>query len=96
VDEDFAFHAAVAGAARNHVYTATLAMLDSHIRFGINLTCKLSLRQPVRRLLLVQKEHREVLDAIAVRDAAGAARAMAEHIENARRRMFEGAAIEGE
>jgi DNA-binding GntR family transcriptional regulator len=44
----------------------------------------------------VRKEHREVLDAIAVRDAAGAARAMAEPIENARRRMFEGAAIEGE
>jgi GntR family transcriptional regulator, transcriptional repressor for pyruvate dehydrogenase complex len=56
VDEDFAFHAAVAGAARNRFYTATLAMLDSHIRFGINLTHKLSLRQPVGRLLLVQKE----------------------------------------
>jgi GntR family transcriptional repressor for pyruvate dehydrogenase complex len=96
VDEDFAFHAAVAAAARNHFFTATLAMLDSHIRFGINLTRKLSLRQPVKRLLLVQEEHRRVLEAIARRDAATAARAMAEHIENARRRMFEGAASEGE
>ena len=53
-------------------------------------------RQPVKRLLLVQEEHRRVLDAIIRRDAATAARAMAEHIENARRRMFEGAAPEGE
>jgi GntR family transcriptional repressor for pyruvate dehydrogenase complex len=96
VDADFAFHAAVAAAARNHFFTATLAMLDNHIRFGMNLTRKLSLRQPVQRLLLVQEEHRRVLEAIALRDAAAAARAMAEHIENARRRMFEGAAHEGE
>lgn len=32
-------------------------MLDSHIRFGINLTRKLSLRQPIKRRLLVQEEH---------------------------------------
>ena len=57
MDEDFAFHAAVAAAARNHFFTATLAMLDSHIRFGIKLTRKPSLRQPIKRLLLVQEEH---------------------------------------
>jgi DNA-binding FadR family transcriptional regulator len=96
VDEDFAFHAAVAAAARNHFFTATLAMLDNHIRFGMSLTRKLSLRQPVKRLLLVQEEHHRVLEAIALRDAATAARAMAEHIDNARRRMFEGPATEGE
>lgn len=96
VDQDFAFHAAVAAAAGNHFFTATLGMLDSHIRFGMQLTRKLSLRQPAQRLLLVQEEHRRVLEAIALRDAATAARAMASHIDNARRRMFEGAASEGE
>ena len=63
---------------------------------GWSLTRKLSLRQPVQRLLLVREEHRQVLEAIAARDAATAARAMASHIDNARRRMFEGAAHEGE
>jgi GntR family transcriptional regulator, transcriptional repressor for pyruvate dehydrogenase complex len=96
VDEDFAFHAAVAAAARNHFFTATLAMLDSHIRFGIKLTRKPSLRQPIKRLLLVQEEHRQVVEAIARRDAAAAARAMTEQIENPRRRMVEGEATEGE
>lgn len=96
VDEDFAFHAAVAAAAGNHFFTATLAMLDSHVRFGMSLTRQLSLRQPVKCLLLVQEEHRRVLEAIAARDAATAARAMASHIDSARRRMFEGASSEGE
>jgi len=95
VDADFAFHAAVAAAARNHFFTATLAMLDSHIRFGLQLTRNLSLRQPVKRLLLVQEEHRRVLEAIVRRDADAAARTMALHIDNARQRMFEGAASEG-
>jgi DNA-binding FadR family transcriptional regulator len=34
VDADFAFHAAVAAAARNHFFAAALAMLDNHIRLA--------------------------------------------------------------
>jgi DNA-binding GntR family transcriptional regulator len=70
--------------------------LDRALLHQLAVTHDHDVRQPVKRLLLVQEEHRRVLDAIIRRDAATAARAMAEHIENARRRMFEGAAPEGE
>lgn len=90
VDADFAFHMAVAEAARNHFFTSTLAMLEQHIAAGMNVTRSLSLLRPRDRLALVQAEHRQILDAIRQRDAATAEAAMVAHIDNARRRMFDG------
>ena len=61
-----------------------------HILTGINLTRNLSLRKPQERLELVQREHYNILDAIIASDAIAARNAMRDHIENARKRVFEG------
>ena len=59
------------------------------LAFGMNLTRNLSLRNAAR-LRLVQDEHVAILAAIEARDPRRARAAMERHIENARRRMFEG------
>lgn len=90
VDADFLFHLAVAAASANRYFPETVRMLREHIEFGMNITRNLSLRQPLARLRLVQDEHRHVLEAIGARDPEAAEAAMVTHIDNARRRMFEG------
>ncbi len=90
VDADFAFHRAVAAATRNAYFEQTIAMLEDQVRTGMKVTRNLSLLQPHQRLRLVQDEHLAVVDAISRRDPAAAEAAMAQHIDNARRRMFEG------
>jgi DNA-binding FadR family transcriptional regulator len=90
VDADYEFHLAVSLATGNRYFPETIKMLREHIQFGMNITRNLSLRQPLARLRLVQDEHRRVLDAIAAGDEAAAEQAMLTHVDNARRRMFEG------
>lgn len=90
VDADYRFHLAVANAARNHFFAATLAMLESQIRTAINVARSLSLRRTIAQGQPAQDEHRRVVEAIRGRDAAAAERLMSEHIENARRRIFDG------
>lgn len=90
VDADFAFHRAVAAAACNAYFEQTIAMLEDQVRVGMNVTRNLSLLQPQERLRFVQDEHEAVVAAIRRRDPAAAEAAMARHIDNARRRMFEG------
>ncbi|MBX9874831.1 MAG: FCD domain-containing protein, partial [Beijerinckiaceae bacterium] len=74
----------------NHYHVAVQEGLQAQTALGMNLTRNLSL-QNAARLRQVQDEHVAIVDAIAARDAAGARAAMERHIENARRRMFEGA-----
>lgn len=90
VPADFAFHLAVAEAARNRFFAAALAMLESHVQTGMEVSHNLSLGQPGYRPSIVQEEHEAVLQAIERRDPKGAKRLMELHIDNARRRMFEG------
>ena len=89
VDADVDFHRAIAQATHNPYHITVQATLQAHIAFGMNLTRNLSLRDGAR-LRLVQDEHVEIVAAIEVRAAARARAAMERHIENARRRMFEG------
>jgi GntR family transcriptional repressor for pyruvate dehydrogenase complex len=90
VEEDIAFHRSVAEATGNRFFTATLAALQTQVAVGITLNRNLSLIQPRDRLLRGQEEHRAVLDAIAARNEGGARETMRLHIENARKRVFEG------
>jgi GntR family transcriptional repressor for pyruvate dehydrogenase complex len=90
VDEDLAFHRSVAEATGNRFFTATLAAIQSQVTVGITLNRNLSLIQPRDRLLRGQQEHRAVLNAIAARDEVAARAMMRLHIENARKRVFEG------
>ncbi len=90
VEADFAFHVAVAAAARNDYFEQTIVMLADQVRVGMNVMRNLTLLKPAERLRLVQDEHQAVIDAIRRREPAAAEAAMARHIDNARRRMFEG------
>lgn len=90
IDEDIAFHQAVAAAADNRFFLSTMAAIASQIRVGIGLNRSLTLQQPPSRRSAVLTEHRAIYDAIASRDTEGARRAMHQHLENARLRIFEG------
>lgn len=90
VEEDIVFHRSVAEATGNRFFTGTLAALEAPTAAGITLNRNLSLIQPRDRILRGQEEHRVVLEAIAARDEAKARTAMRQHIENARKRVFEG------
>jgi DNA-binding FadR family transcriptional regulator len=90
VEEDIAFHRSIAEATGNRFFAETLAALHPQIALGVRLNRNLSLIQPRQRIIGGQEEHRAVFDAIAVRDEAAARAAMRRHIENARRRVFEG------
>jgi len=90
VEEDIAFHRAVAETTGNHFFVTTLNGLHEQIATGISLNRNLSLIQPRLRLLTVQIEHRAILDAIESGDETGARRSMQTHLESARRRVFEG------
>jgi DNA-binding FadR family transcriptional regulator len=89
VDEDMAFHLAIAEATGNRFFAETLSSLRNQITIGISLNRNLSLIQPRNRILAGQQEHRDVFEAIAARDEKRARQKMRTHIENARKRVFE-------
>ena len=91
VDADERFHRAVAESTHNPYHILVQTSLQPHIAFGMTLTRNLSLLRAAERLRAVQDEHRAILEAIEDRNSDGARAAMQAHIENARRRMFEGA-----
>lgn len=69
--------------------------MKANILTGMNLTRNLSLTKPRERLALVQKEHYAIFDAIRDKDPATARNAMRSHVENARKRVFEGKTTAG-
>ncbi len=87
---DFNFHFAVACATGNAYFSSTLEAMKEEIIYSITLTRQLSLRRSLPRLLLVQNEHRAIMQAIEERRPDEARRCMREHLEAARRRVFEG------
>jgi GntR family transcriptional regulator, transcriptional repressor for pyruvate dehydrogenase complex len=54
----------------------------------MNITRRLSLTRSRKRLLLVQEEHRRIVEAIVASDGDLARSAMREHIDNARHRAL--------
>lgn len=90
VEEDIAFHRAVAETTGNHFFVTTLNGLHEQIATGISVNRNLSLIQPRSRLLTVQREHKAILNAIESGDEAAARQAMQTHLDSARRRVFEG------
>lgn len=89
-EEDSRLHEAIADAAHNQYYATVQRQLRPHIATGMNITRSLSLRRTTERIRQVQDEHVAIVDAIRRRDADTAAELMQVHIQNARRRMFEG------
>ena len=90
VDADIAFHLKIAEASGNPYFASALEAIREPIAFGVGLTRRLSLRRSVERLRQVEAEHQVIRMRILSRDAEGARAAMRDHLENARRRLFEG------
>lgn len=92
-DADFMFHRAVAEAANNHYYTASMDALKPHIAVGMHLH-GLSLMGPRLQLEHVFGEHEKIFRAVAEGRAADARDAMRTHLEGSRDRLFEGKALD--
>jgi DNA-binding FadR family transcriptional regulator len=90
VEADENFHAVICEASNNQYFVAARTSMKANILTGLNLTRNLSLTKPQERLALVQKEHYAIYDAIERGDPDGASSAMRRHIDNARKRVFEG------
>jgi GntR family transcriptional regulator, transcriptional repressor for pyruvate dehydrogenase complex len=90
IEADLAFHTAVAEASGNTYFSTTLRMLEESIRTAMLLNRQLSLHNPVQRINLVQAEHKAIFDVIAAGDEDAAFAAMHMHIQDARRRVFDG------
>lgn len=90
IEEDFAFHLAIAAASKNHLFHSALSSMKNQIRFSIGLSRNLSREKSLERQLMVQQEHRAIVDAIARKDASAAREAMRRHISQALHRIFFG------
>ena len=90
IEADFAFHKAVAEASGNTYFATTLNLLEQSVRTAMLLNRQLSLHNPVQRLNLVQAEHKVVYEAILAGDEDAAFETMHKHIQDARRRVFDG------
>lgn len=90
VDEDIALHEAIAAAAHNDLYVATLLNLRQLFDAGLRMTRGLSRKQLPQRQRLVQDEHAAIIFAIAEGNADSARTAMRHHIDNARIRLVSG------
>jgi DNA-binding FadR family transcriptional regulator len=87
---DYDFHLAVARATCNPFFVSVMESLKGHIDFGMNLLRSLSLKKSFPRVQKVQGEHAKIYEAIRDGTPEIARDAMRQHIENARRRMFDG------
>lgn len=90
VEEDFEFHRAIARATGNRFFEGALLALRDSVLMGMTVTRSLSLMRSRERLMAVHREHLDIADAIRANDPEGARIAMRTHIDNARRRVFEG------
>lgn len=88
VKEDIDLHVAIARASRNQLFVQTLDALAIHVFNGMNITRNISLLRSRKRRVLVQEEHRRIVDAIRASDDELARTAMRAHIDNARHRAL--------
>lgn len=81
VEEDFAFHHAIAEATSNPYFAEFLSFLGHHVIPRQVLRSRQGTREEQRAYLAaVQRDHVRVFQAIAARDAGGARRAMRSHL----------------
>lgn len=88
IDEDLAFHMAIAEASGNRFYVLTLAALAEQMSYSVRLIRELSDRPAPSRFADVHREHAEIEKAIATGDPAAAATAMRAHLRGGIARLF--------
>ncbi|CAH1653144.1 GntR family transcriptional regulator [Hyphomicrobiales bacterium] len=84
---DIELHEAIAEAAHNELFVATLRNLRPLFDAGLKMTRGLSLKKRPERHRLVQDEHDAIISALVEGNADRARTAMRHHIDNARTRL---------
>lgn len=88
VEEDVAFHMAIAQATGNRFFVETLAALSEQMIFSIRLTRELAKRPAQERFAAVIREHARIHRAMENGDAEAARAAMYDHLMSGIRRLF--------
>jgi GntR family transcriptional regulator, transcriptional repressor for pyruvate dehydrogenase complex len=90
VEHDFSFHFNIALATENQYFISSLMAIRAQFSIGTSVTHNLTVHRTKERKQAIHGEHEAIYAAIARGDAVAAREAMRSHIENARRRLFEG------
>lgn len=93
-DADFAFHLAIAQAANNQYFEASMRALREHIYVGMKLHGQSLMTDGAKALRAVFGEHSEIFEAIRDGDGDRAAALMSRHLTHSRSRLFGGAIID--
>ena len=93
-DADFAFHLAIAKAANNQYFEASMRALREHIYVGMKLHGQSLMTDGAKALKTVFGEHSAIYDAIREGDADDAERLMQAHLAHSRDRLFGGTLID--
>jgi len=93
-DADFAFHLAVARAANNQYFEASMRALREHIYVGMKLHGQSLMTDGAKGLREVFGEHSAIFAAIRDGDGETAERLMRSHLTHSRDRLFGGALID--
>lgn len=88
IDEDIAFHRAIAEAGGNRFFVLTMAALEEQFRYAVKLARELSAQPRQERSRDVRDEHRAIDTAIAAGDARAAREAMNRHLRGGMSRLF--------
>ncbi|CAM4381112.1 FadR/GntR family transcriptional regulator [Bordetella muralis] len=88
IEEDIAFHGAIAAASGNRFFSMTMAALAEQTRVSIKLIRELSPLPMVRRAVDVRNEHRAIGEAIKAGNAEAARTAMVDHLRGGMTRLF--------
>lgn len=88
IEEDIAFHRAIALASGNRFFVMTMAALEEQTRFAVKLIRELSPQPQQTRWRDVHEEHRRIDSAIASGDADAARLAMSDHLRGGITRLF--------
>lgn len=87
VEQDIAFHAAIAVATHNPYYQQLLQYLNLQVRTAVRMARDNTLHSQSARVTDVHQEHIDVYDAIAARDADRARHAALTHLRHAAARL---------
>jgi len=88
IEEDIAFHSAIARASENRYLILTITALMEQTRTAIRVVRELSPQPLMHRWRDVRAEHMRIDEAIAARDHAAAREAMTQHLRSGIARLF--------
>ncbi|TPE51433.1 FadR/GntR family transcriptional regulator [Amaricoccus solimangrovi] len=93
-DADFAFHLAVAKAANNQYFEASMRALREHIHVGMKMHGQSLMTDGAKALKNVFREHSAIFAAIRDGEGETAERLMRDHLTHSRDRLFGGTLID--